>query len=176
MLWVTLAMLLAVALAVLWVRSPTYDESISGGSLAGNCWSLTSEPHRIQFSYMTGLPEQVRAYLARLRVGSNPRVLKLTTGDMVFRYDPPPHSVLAFGWESRPSPSTRTIWFRRVTLPYAFVILVFALPATIALSRSLRRRRRIRAGCCVACGYDLRASSARCPECGLEPDPMVVKS
>ena len=173
---VTLAMLVAVALTVLWVRSPTYDESISGGSLAGNCWSLTSEPHRIQFSYMTGLPEQVRAYLARLRVGSSPRTLKLTTGDMVFRYDPPPHSVLAFGWESRPSPSTPTIWFRRVTVPYAFVIPVFALPAAISLTRSFRRRRRIRTGRCVACGYDLRDSSVRCPECGLEPGPAVVIS
>ena len=169
-------MLVAVALSVLWVRSPTYDESISGGSLAGSCWALTSEPHRIQFSYMTGLPEQVRAYLARLRVGSAPRVLKLTTGDMVFRYEPPPHSVLAFGWESRPSPSTPTIWFRRVTVPYAFAIVLFAFPATLALAGSIRNRRRRRAGCCVACGYDLRASLARCPECGLKPHPTVVNS
>jgi hypothetical protein len=32
-----------------------------------------------------------------------------------------------------------------------------------------RRRRRATAGCCTACGYDLRATPDCCPECGTVP-------
>lgn len=45
------------------------------------------------------------------------------------------------------------------------IALLLILP--LARGRALwRRRQRLRAGLCVACGYDLRATTNLCPECG----------
>lgn len=48
-----------------------------------------------------------------------------------------------------------------------WALLALPLPwAAWSFSRCVERARRIRRGCCGACGYDLRASPERCPECG----------
>ena len=53
--------------------------------------------------------------------------------------------------------------------PYWCALLLLTLP-TIGLLRltfvTRRRDHRLLAGCCAACGYDLRATPERCPECG----------
>ena len=43
---------------------------------------------------------------------------------------------------------------------------VFALVRSIRGIRRWYGLRRLRRGCCVKCGYDLRGSPGRCPECG----------
>jgi hypothetical protein len=49
---------------------------------------------------------------------------------------------------------------------FAFAVTAL-LPATWLTRRLLSRRRARRlAGLCPACGYDLRGSPGRCPECG----------
>lgn len=44
-------------------------------------------------------------------------------------------------------------------------LIVFLL-AILALTDAHKAERRRRLGLCAECGYDLRASPSRCPECG----------
>jgi hypothetical protein len=62
--------------------------------------------------------------------------------------------------------------------PFWSVLLLFSiLPACrlLALAQQRRTRRRARLGLCQRCGYDLRASKERCPECGT-PIPAKEKT
>jgi len=51
-------------------------------------------------------------------------------------------------------------------VPYAYPAALFAILPAIYLIRRWRTWRRGKGGLCTTCGYDLRASPKRCPECG----------
>jgi hypothetical protein len=56
-------------------------------------------------------------------------------------------------------------WVRLIIPFWSLVTFTSLIPAAQIL-RALRRRERIAAGICTRCGYDLRATPERCPECG----------
>jgi hypothetical protein len=65
--------------------------------------------------------------------------------------------------------SAPTILMQDFTVPdWALVLPTGAPPALWLLARR-RRRRRSSSGYCLTCGYDLRATPDRCPECGVVP-------
>ena len=56
-----------------------------------------------------------------------------------------------------------------IAVPHFAPVLVFALPPVAAAHRLRRRSRRKHNNLCLTCGYDLRATPTRCPECGAIP-------
>jgi hypothetical protein len=78
-----------------------------------------------------------------------------------------PATAFAFRWNGNRA-GTR----RELILPYWILVLLFAIAPALSARRvwlHRRARRRRRANACPACGYDLRASPERCPECGAMP-------
>jgi hypothetical protein len=87
------------------------------------------------------------AYMAR----NVPRVLGIGIGTR--------HDVATYGHNEN--------WI--VTAPHVMWALPAAVVAAVGVGRWWRDRALRRPGHCRACGYDLRATPGRCPECGTVP-------
>lgn len=70
-----------------------------------------------------------------------------------------------------------TIRIRFLIVPLWFPAALFGMTPALWIIRAARRRRGGKpgsTGLCSRCGYDLRASPDRCPECGAVPGPVTT--
>ena len=142
--------------------------------LAWACWAWVRsyQPRHLAFEASRG-----RLYVMFWEGGSRPLAMEFWPGSTfatraheLFRDVINParqrqgREWLGFGYVEGRTPSIPTV--RIVVIPLWFIVVVTgAVPATW-LVRAARRRRRVRENQCLNCGYDLRASAGRCPECG----------
>jgi hypothetical protein len=82
--------------------------------------------------------------------------------------DPNPTGRLGFGAgvSGYGSPDGKWVTVRAVSVPWLAVAGMTAIPVAVAARKRSRANGRRSFGVCHVCGYDLRATPDRCPECG----------
>jgi hypothetical protein len=171
-----LSLLLCVGMATLWLRSAWRDDAIvvrrdytctADDPPLGSepCWAVAvSSVHgqvRVESTYGSwwecsiGRPSPGwHAYL-----GGEP-----TPG----RRPPGCFGFLGKSYWARELGGTFHVW--QLGFPHWCAVALFAAPPFGRLVVSRRCRQFLGRGVCRTCGYDLRASSQRCPECGTVPE------
>ena len=185
-----LSLLLCVGTCVLWVRSYSVTDNISrvhadfgADAYRGRIWALNSSAGGIRLWSIAAARWKISCTFASGALRENVGWHWDTTAPR--RY-PVVNSHLAvagvWSWtHSRSREGTSVpvggLLSHTMTFPYWLHAAIFAaLPAAAQFRFSfwyVPRRRRIRAGLCPNCGYDLRASPERCPECGTA-NPRAV--
>ena len=162
------SLLLLVAVCVVWVRSYWVEDQVMWRRVDGARWVVSSPGavvvgvERANWSgwpaegfglrYERGTPAPVVEHVVRMLV------LNVGPGDTFEQW-----AREGFGWY-RWRPASGASMFLRVVVPTWFLAAASALlPAARLVRRVVRRRAR---GVCARCGYDLRATPERCPECG----------
>ncbi len=97
--------------------------------------------------------------------------LPIEAGDaaMVFPQQGFEHwDVLGFGWQRQMLlfPNGVRQYHFKLILPGYALMLLSSIPVLLWVRKRVRTTRRLQAGLCPACGFDLRATPERCPECG----------
>ena len=171
----TVSLVVCIAAGVLWVRS--YLAQMTGPMVAfDDARGTVFRAVRISagadgFSFVGSAPGRV---LYIRQSGSAPVDAShcgvFGSPGSVLVYSPPQvvqgTGFLGFGHASRTFPAAIGGRATVISVPFwAVIVVTLALPL-FALRRRLRDRRWSREGRCRACGYDLRASPDRCPECG----------
>jgi len=159
-----LSLLLCVAVIVLWARSHGGGATLTW--TGGGRWR-----------FVTVYPGYLIAGEAPDPTGSGggtrflPRAVELT---IAWPRPTRSYSAAGVGYVTSPIPGGGADCYVAVPL-WLLVTLLAPLPAALAAA-SARRRLRLRTavdrfstGRCPACGYDLRATPDRCPECGGVP-------
>ena len=156
--------LLCIVTAALWVRSYWWADSLMLGGQDRPNRVFSSVPARLYFTSINGC-----LYSERFHWYSDKLTGKFDD------YSPSDWFGFAVWSDSitlkiHPGMAPMSEWGLR--MPYWFPILLTGSLPSLGLVLVIRGRRRERRwgveGRCRQCGYDLRASKDRCPECGTE--------
>jgi hypothetical protein len=172
----TLSFLLAAFTAVLWMRSYRLNEGYGWNNHRAPriCNSGMVSSHGIFMFYQSNLadhPDGWENLDSPMLAGSvmSTEFPELWTGDValpkrILRRIGISYGVLSGG--------NMQFWDAVIVFPDWLLTSIFALLPAIWLAQRYRKLDRRSKGLCQSCGYDLRASPDRCPECGRVPEML----
>ena len=175
-----LLLVLCIGTLALFVRSHYTQDVIEYGNAGGQFYMVTSHHGRLTTFIVTGSPED--RPLNWLTGDGNPRLPFYASSVRVRDYEvialtDGSGSILPAGWNFATPIHATGLPFHGMSVKHYWLALVFGiLPAFWIVSGSYRWRQRRRAaakGRCSHCGYDLRATPDRCPECGAVPRTKI---
>jgi len=177
---VSLSLLLCLAMIVFWVRSYRGSDFISRRTFdAADSFSITHSDRMLSFSH--GEIRWSRGSDTLSMPGMSPPGKpigavdwswgRLGVGHMGWETPPPRTFWNHFGfasWDDGLETSFTSIGRHYFSAPIWLAVLAFLILPGLWVIRRMRGSRRALSGQCAVCGYDLRATPQRCPECGTE--------
>ncbi len=172
---VAVSLVLGVGTAAVWVRSYWRTDAVVYLGPSGHCAIQWARGSLIVGADNVGSPQRrlgLHSWPAEgmdEHIGSGPWNRLGFGSDLTVTQSStlPPAALTSF-----PTKPPATIVARRWSVPLWAVGIVLAILLGGMARASFRTWQRRRSGRCVACGYDLRATGARCPECGAVPDTI----
>ena len=159
-----LSLVLCLAACVLWVRSYGAADSLGAGG-RHTAGGLVSSRGLLMFLLMTTSTPSSEPPGVSYEVERPPPALDVpATGFLARR---------GFAWVRDPFPPGFGLPALIVTWPSWFAALVFAPLPAFAIASRCRALLRRHDGLCPTCGYDLRGTPDRCPECGTPAAPVA---
>jgi hypothetical protein len=170
------SLLLCVATVALWVRSYWRAEELSYGKFDDQTYQALEfrcVMGEFQVASVTyAIPQDVKAIGKSWSVHSRP-----ARAEHKLRSDQNEDGMtvsssgwfFGFGYLSQTAPFLAGYSLRAVAIPAWSLALFFTVAPALRLRAIRHGSRRRRVGECMGCGYDLRATPDRCPECGAAP-------
>jgi hypothetical protein len=177
-----LSLLLCVAVVALWLRSDDRFDVLLVGRKDGTLLKLCSDRRGLSVMTLGPWPyaEPLRWLRGPFGTPEHNAATNITyTSGSLREWNLPLLDVSAAGWMTNYDEATGRpaaipdVPAHSIRLPHGLAALALAIltAATwiLRVTRDARRSRRASQKLCPICGYDLRATPERCPECGTIP-------